>query len=223
MTRPSVLLFDVIETVFSLDALRAALPAAGLRADDLETVFAVTLRQAFALASAGGYAPFPDILRASLDEVLVKRGMQADAAARDAVVAAMQRLDPQPDAREAFETARRAGLEVQALSNGAQAASEALLERAGLRDLVAGVHSVEAARSYKPDRRVYESALQVMSREPSDVMMVAAHAWDCHGAKRAGLRTSFVARGLIYPGFFEAPDIVGETLSDVVRQAVSIG
>lgn len=221
MTRPAVLLFDMIETVFSLEALRAALAPAGLEAADLETLFATTLRDAFALASAGGFAPFPEILGGAFDDLCAKRSVEPGPDARASVLEAMRRLEPQPDARAAFERARDAGIEVRALSNGAEGATQALLERAGLDALVAGVHSVEAARTYKPNPAVYETALREMGRPAGAVMLVATHAWDCHGAKRAGLQAGFVARRQPYPGFFEAPDVSGDDLLAVVDAAAS--
>jgi 2-haloacid dehalogenase len=49
--------------------------------------------------------------------------------------------------------------------------------------------------------------------------MVAAHAWDLHGAHRAGLRTAWVSRQETHPStVFDAPDITGVDLRDVAGQ-----
>ena len=50
--RPHVVAFDVIETLFSLEPLRARFEQAQLPPDALELWFAKTLRDGFALASA---------------------------------------------------------------------------------------------------------------------------------------------------------------------------
>jgi 2-haloacid dehalogenase len=41
---------------------------------------------------------------------------------------------------------------------------------------------------------VYRSALDVLGLEAGGTWFVAGHWWDCAGAKRAGLRTAWVAR-----------------------------
>jgi 2-haloacid dehalogenase len=53
--------------------------------------------------------------------------------------------------------------------------------------------------------------------------LVAAHDWDCHGAKRAGLITGWVSRksgGFGAP--FEPPDVVGEDLTEVAAKLLAL-
>ena len=56
--RPSVIAFDVIETVFSLETLRGRFEVVGLPGTALETWFAQTLRDAFALDATGAFVSF---------------------------------------------------------------------------------------------------------------------------------------------------------------------
>ncbi len=59
---------------------------------------------------------------------------------------------------------------------------------------------------FKPDREVYLGAVDLLSRKPSEVMMVAAHPPDLNAAASCGLRTGFVARPLeAGPGRNPAP------------------
>jgi len=64
----------------------------------------------------------------------------------------------------------------------------------------------ELVRHYKPDREVYQSAVDILRLEPADVMMVAAHSRDLRAARSVGLRTAFVARPLEF-GPSGEPDI----------------
>jgi 2-haloacid dehalogenase len=53
-------------------------------------------------------------------------------------------------------------------------------------------------------------------------MLIAAHPWDVDGARRAGLQAGWLNRsGRDYPGFFEAPDVSGETLGDLAEALLS--
>jgi hypothetical protein len=47
---------------------------------------------------------------------------------------------------------------------------------------------------WKPWAIVYRYAAEVLGVDPADLAFVAAHPWDTHGAKRAGLRTAYVSR-----------------------------
>ena len=51
-----------------------------------------------------------------------------------------------------------------------------------------------------------------------EMTLVATHAWDVHGAKRAGLMTGFVARGQVFPSTMALPDVVGESLAEVATK-----
>jgi 2-haloacid dehalogenase len=48
--------------------------------------------------------------------------------------------------------------------------------------------------------------------------LVATHAWNVHGAKRAGLISGFVARGQIIPATMALPDVGGEDLAEVAAR-----
>lgn len=47
----------------------------------------------------------------------------------------------------------------------------------------------------KPDPKVYQHGLRVLSVMPGEALMVAAHAYDLRAAKGQGMRTAFVNRG----------------------------
>ncbi len=55
--RPDVVAFDVLETLFSLEPMRAKLIGLGLPAEALELWFARLLRNAFALDASGTFKP----------------------------------------------------------------------------------------------------------------------------------------------------------------------
>lgn len=55
-----------------------------------------------------------------------------------------------------------------------------------------GILSCEFLGHYKTDPEAYLTALKLLRVEPSEAMMVAAHARDLRGAKAAGLHTAYV-------------------------------
>jgi 2-haloacid dehalogenase len=114
--RPEAVAFDIIETTFSLSALRPRLTAQGLPESALEVWFARTLRDAFALAATDTYASFADIATATLDALAREHGRRLDASALDTVLAGFRELVPQPDAADAFRILAGANIRIAALS-----------------------------------------------------------------------------------------------------------
>jgi 2-haloacid dehalogenase len=53
--------------------------------------------------------------------------------------------------------------------------------------------------------------------------LVAVHAWDCHGAKRAGALAGWCARLEHKPGdVFLPADVTGESLTEVADKLLSL-
>ena len=220
--RPRVVAFDVIGTLFPLVPLRPALVALGLQPSALEAWFAAGLRDAFALAAAGDFAPFPKVLRAALDQVLAEQGLSPPATARARVLAQMGRLPPRADARPAFELLARAGLRIMALSNGARASTWSLLDAARLDAFVEGVVSVEDVRAFKPLAEVYAHAARAADARARHMALVAVHPWDVNGAKAAGWTTAYVTAERPFPPVMRRPDVVAPTLVAAARALVAI-
>jgi 2-haloacid dehalogenase len=92
----------------------------------------------------------------------------------------------------------------------------AFAERAGIAPRLERVMTVAEVGRWKPPAIVYRYAAEWLGVPPGRLALVAAHAWDCHGAKRAGLVTGWVSRleGR-YPPVFAPPDVAGATLEEV--------
>jgi len=137
---------------------------------------------------------FDRLHRLSLDQVLREVGAEGfDAAAREELTRAWERLPPWPEAAGGLERLARR-FTVATLSNGNRSQQTALIRFAGLpfRRLL----SAEDFRHYKPDPEVYIGAASALGLEVGQVMMVAAHKADLRAAQAAGLRAAFVERPL---------------------------
>ena len=60
------------------------------------------------------------------------------------------------------------------------------------------IFSAELARAYKPDPTVYKMAVSLLEKDPSEILMVAAHKGDLTAAQKVGLRTAYIPRPLEY-------------------------
>ncbi len=221
--RPAAAVFDVIETIFPLEPLRPRLAALDLGAD-LDLFFCRILRDAFALDASGTFKPFREIAGGALRVLAAQRGLAPVDAAIDAVLDGFKTLDPHPDVRPAMERLRAGGVTVATLSNGGVEATRALLDRAGLLPLVSRVMGVDEIRRYKPGKEIYLHAASSLGLPPGRIAMIAVHAWDLEGARRAGLATGWASRleRLWHPAM-PPPDVSGPDLAAVADGLLALG
>ena len=218
--RPAAVAFDVVETLFSLEPVRQRLEAAGGGPMGLDVFFSRMLRDAFALVASGGYCPFPELAAAALAATLPDAGDDT----RGYVLAGFSELPAHPDAEPAMERLAAAGMPIMCLTNGGASATTSLLERNGLDRYVEQVVSVEEVKAWKPVPVPYHHAAVVAGVAPHELALIAVHAWDCHGAHRAGLLTGWASRleGHFAP-IFDPPDVSGADLVEVVDGLLALG
>jgi len=218
--RPTAVAFDVIETLMSLEPLRARLTDIGQPPALLEAWYTRTLRDGMALSATGDYARFTDVAEAAL-RALTHFTISDEQVAQ--VMAGFNELPAFPDALPAITSLTEAGLRVACLTNGSADLASSFVNRTGLGTGVDRVISVEEVYRWKPAGVVYRYAAEVLNVPSDRLALVAAHDWDCHGAKRAGLTTGWVSRksgGFGAP--FAAPDVVGEDLTEVVAKLLAL-
>lgn len=219
-----VAVFDVNETLSDLSGLVPRLTEVGAPPELLPAWFAATLRDGFALTTAGCLADFAAIgsftLASMLSDIDDLRGTPEEAA--EHVVSAMAQLDLHPDVAPGLRTLVEANVRIVTLSNGAARVAESLLERAGLRDLVERCLSVSDAGRWKPAPEAYAYAVGCCGVEPVDAVLVAVHPWDVDGAGRAGMRTGWLARdGGAYPSFLRAPELRARDLPGLAAALIA--
>lgn len=211
--RPAAVAFDVVETLMSLQPLGNRLEEAGLSAGLLPAWFTRLLLYGVGLSAAGDYVPFPDAAAEALRAV---SGYQIADRDVEHVLAGFAELPAQPDAGPAMERLAGAGVRMMCLTNGSAEVTSAFLARTGLDRYVEKVASAAEVGSWKPPARVYRYALELLGLPAERVALVAVHAWDCHGAKRAGLTTGWASRlEHRYGALFAPADVIGADLAEV--------
>ena len=210
--RPRAVAFDIIGTTFPLEPLRPRIIALGLPASGLEGWFAAGLRDAFALALTGSFQPFATVLDATLDGVLAEQGLSASAADRKALIEGLQELAPRPGAAEALSMLADAGVTVLALTNGSRHSTQTLIDRAAFAAPPRHIVSVDEVKRSKPAADVYARAAHVAGVEPTELALVAAHAWDIQGAHAAGLTTAYLSADRPFSAVMHKPDVQAATL-----------
>lgn len=216
-SKNSVLVFDVIETVFSLDLLSQAFQSLGLPEHTKDLFFAQLLRDAFAVSATDTYVPFIDMARGTLEVVLTNSGVSSTASAIDRILPVFGQLQAHPDVREALALAKDKGITVVFFTNGSKNNTEALITGNSLKELVDHVVSIDSIGQWKPKKAVYQEAIQSVGGETGRSAMIAAHAWDTNGAMNAGMLAGWVRRqdSVFHPAM-SAPAFQSDNLVDLV-------
>lgn len=215
--RPSLLIFDVNETLSDMAPLSARFEDIGAPEHLAKLWFAELLRDGFALATSGDIESFATL---GAEALRVRLGGQPlDRPLEEAVSHVMQgfsELAVHPDVVEGVRALSDLGIRLVTLSNGSATVADTLLQRAGVRDCFERLLTVEDAGVWKPAARAYAYALKECGVEPEDAMLVAVHPWDIDGASRAGLATAWIDRASgRYPSYFTAPDVEAASLMEL--------
>lgn len=217
--KPNTLVFDVNETLSDMSPLADAFEAAGLPRLAARVWFAGILRDGFALTSTGDNPAFADVAKDSLQRMcadMLEAGDHSEAVSN--IMSALTSLPVHDDVAPGVEAL--AGVaELVTLSNGAASVAEALFERAGIRAYFAKLLSVADAPRWKPAAEAYRYAARETGQQAENLLLVAVHPWDIHGAHAAGLRTAWINRsGGAYPDYFTAPDLEAASLVDLAEK-----
>jgi 2-haloacid dehalogenase len=127
----------------------------------------------------------------SLSYTLERAGIEHTQDEVKRLVAEIERLQPFPDAVEALARIQRKRRLV-IFSNGDPDMLEAIKPHLGI--AFDRVISVAEAGSFKPHAATYRKAAELLSSRPDEILFVANHAFDCVGAKAAGMRSAFIDR-----------------------------
>lgn len=178
MARVDWVVFDLNGTLLDVSAV----------GDDLlrEALFA-----AMTLNHVGEYRPLPELLAAAAARRHAALGGPPVAEVKEAAAA----MPAHPEAPAALHRLSQAGLRLAVLTNSPTETAERGLRSAGLRDWFDHVIGTDQVEVFKPDLRVYRHGLSVIGAEAPRTTMVASHWWDLRGARRAGMRVAWVARG----------------------------
>jgi 2-haloacid dehalogenase len=216
-TAPSVIVFDVNETLSDMSALGDRFAEIGAPAPLAKLWFATLLRDGFALTAAGDNGTFAEIGAEALRGLLAGVDLKMDAdAGVEHVMNGMAGLGLHADVTEGVSALKSAGYRLVTLTNGSTQVAENLFAAAGIRDSLERLLSVEDAPAWKPARASYDYAAGVTGADPEQMLLVAVHPWDIHGAARAGLRTAWINRtGAVFPGYFTAPDYTVPSLGEL--------
>lgn len=137
------------------------------------------------------HTPYREIGERAVDYTLERAGIAHTDEEVRWLVAQIETLRPFPDVPAAMARLRTR-YKIAVLSNGDPDMLEAAKPHHGI--AFDAVISVAVANAFKPHVATYTKAAELMQVGMDEVLFVANHAFDCIGAKAAGMHTAFIDR-----------------------------
>jgi 2-haloacid dehalogenase len=164
------------------------------------------------------HTPYREIGHGAVAHVMDRAGIAHTMDEVRWLVAQIERLQPFPEVPAALDRLRtRYRLVV--LSNGDPDMLEAAKAHHGV--TFERLISVAVANAFKPHVATYTKAAEIVGLSMSEILFVANHAFDCIGAKSAGMRTAFIDRRRRPFGITpHQPDLIVSSMQELAEQIV---
>lgn len=187
--------FDAYGTLFDVhSAVRRGGEALGDKADKVSALWRQKqLEYTWLRSLMGAHADFWQVTSEGLDYALAANGIK-DTKLHARLMERYLSLDAYPDVIDTLTRLRAGGKKTAILSNGAPKMLDAAVASAGLTTLLDAALSIEDVGIYKPDRRVYQLAVERMAVAPQRICFVSTNAWDASGAAYFGFRVAWMNR-----------------------------
>jgi 2-haloacid dehalogenase len=164
------------------------------------------------------HTPYREIGHRAVAHVMDRAGIPHTKDDVKYLVSEIEKLKPFPEVPAALDKLRTR-YKLVVLSNG----DPDMLETAKRYHKVPfdRVISVAEANSFKPHVATYTRAAELLGLKPDQILFVANHAFDCIGAKSAGMKTAFIdRRSRPFGETPHQPDILLPSMKDLANAIV---
>ena len=188
--------FDAYGTLFDVSAAAArAFEGLGTIAGPLAALWRERqLQYSWLRALQGRYVPFWQVTGEALDYALESLGLPQDGALHARLMQHYRSLDAFDEVPRILENLRSRGFQTAILSNGSPDMLESAVAAAGIANYLDAVISVDEIGTFKPDRRVYQLALDRLGVSAEATAFISSNAWDAHAASAFGMNVVWCNR-----------------------------
>jgi len=224
--KPSVLVFDVNETLINFESMNALFERIYGDRRVMREWLGHLIMYPMTLTSSGLYVDYYSLGQGLLQMIGSIKGVRVSLQDIEEIRTAMMNMPAHPDVVEGLKHLKKLGYRMVTLTNSPPNPNgKSPLEQAGLAEYFEHQFSIETARSYKPAQVVYHMVAQELDVRPSSCCMVAAHVWDTIGAQSAGFSAALITRPgnapLPIPGLPQ-PNFVAKDLIDMANALASM-
>lgn len=222
-TAPSVLVFDVNETLLDIEVLHPLFARLFGEERVMREWFAQLVLYSQAISLAGIYVPFGRLGAGVLHMVGQTRRVSICESDIEELQSRMREMPAHPEVAGALQQLKDAGFRMVTLTNSAPDSQASPLERAGLAGHFDQAFSVDDVRRFKPAPDTYLSVAAALQVELATMCLVAAHTWDTLGGQALGCSAALVARpgnAVLPVEGLPQPDIIAPDLEGVAQEMI---
>ena len=214
-----LIIFDVNETMFSLNRISNIFDKFGLPNYSTSIWFSNVLKEGFASINYSNFNSFKKICVNELQRLFLKFKFRYTKEHIDKVINEFSQLDVHEDVKVSVKLLYKYNIKIVTLTNGSKENTLKLLKKNKLSKYIKRCFSIDEIKLWKPNKKTYLYVCKEMRILPSNALMIAAHSWDVTGAKNAGLKTAYITRyekklSTIHP----KPDIIKKDCLSIIKQ-----
>ena len=220
---PSILVFDVNETLLDIEAMTPLFARAFGDARVLREWFGQLVLYAGVVTLSGLYQDFFALGQGVLSMIAEIHKVDIHSSDMDELKTRMLNMPAHPDVSEGLSLLKDAGFRLVTLTNSPPHPQGSPLERAGITRFFERQFSVDSVRQFKPAPKVYQMVASMLDAPVSSLCMVASHVWDTIGAQSAGYSAALLARSGNAPltvGGLPQPDCIAPDLVQLAKQLI---
>ncbi|OBG79325.1 MULTISPECIES: haloacid dehalogenase type II [unclassified Mycobacterium] len=195
MAAPSILVFDVNETLLDIGSLA---PLFGEWFGDervLREWFAQLVMYSMTATFTQNYVDFATLAQGVLRMVGAAHSVSLGDDDQRRLKTGLLTMPAHPDVADGLRLLRDNGFRLITLTNSPpNPDGPTALQHSGLGEFFEHQLSVDACRAFKPAPVVYRYVCDTLGVAPGECMMVAAHVWDVLGAQHVGYSSALITR-----------------------------
>ena len=216
--KPKLVLFDVYETLLSMDIIERKVNQLLDSKRGYHLWFELLTQYCFAEALTGKFSGFNALSEDALQMVYQMLGQSVKKGHAQEVLEMLKHVPLRENAEHALSVLSDKGYRVAALTNSPKSMVVERMERTGLISYFEEVLSSEQVKNYKPAIEVYQWAARVVNLNCQDILMVSSHAWDIAGAQHSGMATAYIgSRRHLHSSLINSPQFTCETLNELSK------
>jgi 2-haloacid dehalogenase len=222
--RPSILVFDVNETLLDIDAMAPLFARVFGDARVLREWFGQLVLYSGVVTVSGLYQDFFVLGQGVLRMLGDIHKVDIRSSDMDELRTRMLHMPAHPDVPESLSLLKDAGFRLVTLTNSPPHSQGSPLDRAGIAHFFERQFSVDAVGQFKPAPKVYQMVASTLDAPLHSLCMVAAHVWDTIGAQSAGYSAALIARSGNAPLMVEGlpqPDCIAADLLELAKQLIT--
>jgi 2-haloacid dehalogenase len=168
-------------------------------------------------ALSGHYADFWQVTEEALEYSCEMLKIDLTPDKRKQLMDSYLALKAWPDVTPALQSLKNDGVRLAILSNATTKILDAGIKNSRFEGVFEHVLSTDKIKTYKPDPRAYQMAIDAFNLKREEILFVPFAGWDAAGAKSFGYTTFWVNRlNLPAEKLGSVPDSMGQNLTDLV-------